>query len=341
MVIMKSTSILYIGNKLSKHGFNSTTIETLGKSLEGEGFSVKYTSDKKNKFIRLSCMILSTCFYVKKVDYILIDTYSTSSFWYAFFVSQTCRLLKLKYIPILHGGNLPNRLKKNPYLSELIFKHSYKNITPSNYLRSAFSKDFNDNLISIPNAIEIDKYDFSPREMKVPKLLWVRSFSPIYNPKMAIQVLAELQKEFPNATLTMVGPDANNYRNECELFAKELNVEVTFTGKLSKSDWIAISKNHNFFINTSNFDNMPVSVIEAMALGLPIISTNVGGIPFLIKDQEDGLLVNEKDFLAMSLAIKKLFLNQNFTYSLVINARKKVQLFDWEIVKSHWLDVLM
>lgn len=338
---MKSTSILYIGNKLSKHGFNSTTIETLGKSLEGEGFLVKYTSDKKNKFIRLLAMILSTCFYVKKVDYILIDTYSTSSFWYAFFVSQTCRLFKLKYIPILHGGDLSSRIHKNYYLSGLIFNNAYRIVAPSGYLFNVFKDSYSRGLVSIPNTIEIEKYDFYLREMKVPKLLWVRSFSPIYNPKMAIQVLVELQKKYPDSELTMVGPDSNNYRKECELFAKQLDVKVTFTGKLSKSDWITLSKNHNVFINTSNFDNMPVSVIEAMALGLPIISTNVGGIPFLIKDQKEGLLVKENDYLAMSLAIKELFLNQNFTYSLVVNARKKVQLFDWDIVKLHWLDLLM
>ena len=86
---------------------------------------------------------------------------------------------------------------------------------------------------------------------------------------------------------------------------------------------------------------MPVSVIEAMALGLPIISTNVGGVPFLIKDKEDGLLISEKDYLAMSLATKELFLNQDFTDFLVVNARKKAQLFDWQIVKFNWLDVLM
>ena len=338
---MTNKKILYIGNKLSKQGATTTVMETLGSLLSSEGFMVTYASSKKNIIVRFLEMIFTTIYHSRNVDYVLIDTYSTLNFWYVFFVSQICRLFKLKYIPILHGGNLPNRIHKNHYLSDSIFTNAYRIVAPSGYLFNAFSMKYSKGLVSIPNTIEIKKYSFYPRELNVPKLLWVRSFSPIYNPKMAIQVLVELQKEYTDAELTMVGPDSNNYRKECELFAKELDVKVTFTGKLSKSDWIAISKNHNVFINTSNFDNMPVSIIEAMALGLPIISTNVGGIPFLIKDQDDGLLVNEKDYLAMSLAIKELFLNQDFTYSLVVNARKKVQLFDWEIVKSHWLDVLM
>ena len=338
---MTNKRILYIGNKLSKHGATTTVMETLGSLLASEGFTVTYASSQKNIILRFLDMIFTTIYYSRRVDYVLIDTYSTLNFWYAFFVSQTCRLFKLKYVPILHGGNLPNRIKINPKCSGLIFNNANRIVAPSGYLFNAFNVKYSKGLVSIPNTIEIDKYTFFAKKLNTPRLLWVRSFSPIYNPKMAIQVLAEVQKEFPNASLTMVGPDINNYRNECELFAKELDVKVIFTGILSKADWITLSKNHNVFINTSNFDNMPVSVIEAMALGLPIISTNVGGVPFLIKDKEDGLLISEKDYLAMSLATKELFLNQDFTDFLVVNARKKAQLFDWQIVKFNWLDVLM
>jgi glycosyltransferase involved in cell wall biosynthesis len=337
---MKPTSLLYIGNKLSKHGFNSTTIETLGKSLEDERFLVKYTSDKKNQFIRLLCMLLSICYYAKKVDYILIDTYSTSSFWYAFFCSQIARLFNIKYIPILHGGNLPNRLKKNPYLCKLIFKYSYKNITPSNYLRSAFSKDFNDNLIYIPNSFTIKNYNFNVRETNVPKLLWVRSFSKIYNPKMAIKVLYELKKKYPKAELCMVGPDKEQLVNECKLLAKSLNVEVIFTGKLSKPQWLELSKEYNIFINTTHVDNTPLSVMEAMALGLPIVSTNVGGIPYLLKNEENALLVNDNDVESMTLAIKRIFENKNLAKLITINSRKTVESFDWSKVKQKWFEIL-
>ena len=66
---------------------------------------------------------------------------------------------------------------------------------------------------------------------------------------------------------------------------------MNFTGKLSKQEWRDLSKDYNVFINTTNFDNTPVSVIEAMALGIPVVSTNVGGLPFLITDKVDGVLV--------------------------------------------------
>ena len=157
---------------------------------------------------------------------------------------------------------------------------------------------------------------------------------------MAITVFSELKKEFPNAKLCMVGPDKENLIEECKAFAKSLNVEVTFTGKLSKEEWIELSKNYSVFLNTTHFDNTPISVIEAMALGLPVVSTNVGGIPFLLEDKENALLVNDNDAQAMVDAIKLLLSDTNFTKNIVQNARNYVENFDWEKVKYKWFEIL-
>ena len=148
-------SLLYIGNKLSDHGYTLTSIETLGTFLEGEGFNVYYASSKKNKIWRMLEMIIKTIRYAKKVDYVLIDTYSTKNFWYAFIISQLCRILNLKYIPKLHGGNLPNRIIRSKYFSNLIFKNAYVNIAPSYYLFEAFKKVGYTNLSYIPNTIDV------------------------------------------------------------------------------------------------------------------------------------------------------------------------------------------
>ena len=130
--------LLYLGNQLSKHGFNKTTIETLGLHLEQEGFGVYYASNKKSFPLRMLDMMRSVIIYRKQVSYILIDTYSTKAFWYAFVCSQLARVLNIKYIPILHGGNLPNRLKNNPKLCRMVFANSYQNVAPSGYLKKAF-----------------------------------------------------------------------------------------------------------------------------------------------------------------------------------------------------------
>ena len=332
--------ILYIGNKLLKHGNTASSIDKLGELLENEGFTVYYASTYKNKFLRLSDMIWATISKANKVQFVLIDVYSTQNFWFAFIISQLCRILNKKYIAKLHGGNLPNRLKNNPYLCDLIFKDAYKISAPSEYLYKFFKSKYSTNLIYIPNTIEIEYYDFYDRKIDFPKLLWVRSIAKIYNPKMAIQVLSEIKKEFPEAILAMVGPDKNNLLNDLKEYATSLNVKVNFTGLLSKESWTTLSKDYNIFINTTHFDNTPISLIEAMALGLPVVSTNVGGIPFLIENNENGLLVNDDDVDGMVQAIKTLTINNELKTNLVLNARKKVELFDWNLVKDKWFKIL-
>jgi len=157
---------------------------------------------------------------------------------------------------------------------------------------------------------------------------------------MALEVFQELQKDFPNATLTMVGPSKDESYEQCLAFAKAQNLAVNFTGLLSKEAWIALAASHDIFINTTNFDNTPVSVIEAMALGLPVVSTNVGGMSFLIDDGKDGLLSPPRDVQAFVDSISRLLNDTGLARQLAQNARKKAEGFDWSIVKNLWQEVL-
>lgn len=332
--------ILYIGNLLSKHGYNKTTIETLGSNFEKEGFSVFYASDKKLFPIRLLDMMYMVFKYHNKVSYLLIDTYSTKAFWYAFLCSQFARIVKLKYIPILHGGNLPNRLKKNPIVSRMVFANAFCNVAPSEYLKETFEKVGFKNIVHISNFIELESYTFKQRVHFEPKLLWVRAFSSIYNPEMAVYVLESLQKKYPMATLTMVGPDKDGSLLTTQSLASELFLSVNFTGKLEKEKWLKFASTHDIFINTTHLDNTPVSVIEAMALGLPIVSTNVGGIPYLLTNDENALLVDDNDVLGMVEAIEKLLINNKKTQQMVLSANKNIAQMDWQIIKNQWFNLL-
>ena len=335
-----NNQILYLGNQLSKHGFNKTTIETLGLQLEHEGFTVFYASDKNSFLFRLLDMMQSVVQYRKKVSYILIDTYSTKAFWYAFICSQLARIFSINYIPILHGGNLPNRLKNNPKLCRMVFENAYKNVAPSGYLKQVFENEGYTNVIHIPNSIEIANYEYKQRANFQPKLLWVRAFSSIYNPIMAIKVLFELQKKYPNATLTMVGPDKDGSLQKTQSFAATNNVPVHFTGKLSKEAWWKLAAEQDIFINTTHFDNTPISVLEAMALGLPVVSTNVGGIPFLLSHNENALLVDDDDSHEMVKSIQRLIENPLEAQRLAKNGRNYIAQIDWQVVKKQWVKLL-
>ncbi|RTY92245.1 glycosyltransferase family 4 protein [Flavobacterium sp. GT3R68] len=330
--------LLYIGNKLAQHGITETTIETLGPLLENEGYKVIYASTKKNEYVRMLHMLLSVL-QNRKSDYVIIDTYSTSSFWYAFATSQLCRLLGKKYIPFLHGGNLPRRLTKNPEICKMIFQHSYYNVAPSHYLLEAFRKHYT-NVLYIPNVIEIRQYPYKERNNPQPKILWVRSFAKIYNPAMAVEVLDAIKKTYPLAVLCMVGPDKDGSLFLTQKMAHDKKLDIVFTGKLSKKAWTKLAQEYDIFINTTHFDNMPVSVIEAMALGMAIVSTNVGGIPFLLEHEGNAILVADKDTHGMVSGIQKLLEKPELYKKLTSGARTKAESFDWKMVKENWLKIL-
>ncbi len=330
--------ILYIGNALKGKNINPSYMLQLGSLLEREGYDVKYASSFSNKVFRLCHMIIALLSSGRRL--VLIDTYSTKNFYYAFIISQLCRLLKREYIPILHGGELPSRLDKSSEKSAKIFRNSKRNISPSKYLEEIFKEKGHSNTIHIPNALSIENYDFTERDFSSIKLLWVRSFSNIYNPLMAIEVLKILKDQNYTAELCMVGPDKDGNSNKIREISNALDLEVKLTGKLSKIEWIELSKEYTFFINTANFDNMPVSVIEAMALGIPVVSTNVGGMPYLIDHNENGILVSINDANAMAEAIINLHKDSAKTKRISNNAREKVQDFDWDAIKHKWFSLL-
>lgn len=331
--------VLYIGNDLAEKNNYNSSMETLTSLFRVEGFVLYKSSDKINLFFRLLDMCFSVVKHRKKTDYILIDTFSTLSFYYALITSQLARIFKIKYIPILHGGNLPDRLEKSKYFSKLIFENSYKNIAPSGYLKYEFEKR-GYKTVFIPNILEIENYKFTKRIYLNPKLLWVRAFAEIYNPKMAIEVLSKLQKEYPKAILCMIGPEKDTSFEEVKELVKLLNLKdsVEFTGVLPKEVWCEKSEDFDIFINTTTIDNTPVSVMEAMALGLPIVSTNVGGMPYLIDEGTNGLLVDNGDVLGMVAEISSLLKGTH--KELTIAARKKAESFGWNEVRNQWIAIL-
>ncbi len=332
--------LLYLGNKLAQHGYPPTTADWLPLSLEKEGYKVIAASSKRNRIGRLVDMMWMTFRNRKSVDFVLIDTYSTWNFYYAVIIAAICRYYKLPYIPILHGGNLPLRLENNKRLSQKLFNGAKTCVAPSAYLLERFKDYGYTNLTYIPNTIAIDDYPFLLRQSLGPKLLWVRSFAEIYNPLLALEIVEMLIKQGLDASLCMVGLDKDGSMARCTKVADELKLPVTFTGILPKKEWIELSKEYDIFINTTNFDNMPVSVMEAMALGMPVVSTNVGGLPYLIKEGENGILVPPNDAKAFVGAINNLLNNHQKVLTISYNARAAIEKLDWHNVKELWQELL-
>lgn len=297
-------------------------------------------SSQKRSGLRLLDMIQMLFRHHSKSKLLLIDTYSTTAFWYAYSLGRLTYLLRLDYIPILHGGDLPKRMQSHPRQCQQLFGRAKVNVAPSPYLMHHFKQAGYTNLKYIPNTITLENYTFKQREDLQPKLLWVRAFAQLYNPMLALKVLDALLKTYPEAKLSMVGPFKDDSISECKAYASQHKLPVTFTGGMPKEDWLDYAKDFEVFINTTNVDNTPVSVMEAMALGLPVVSTNVGGIPFLLEDQKDALLVHPDQVEPFTEAVLQLLQHPELARKLSKAGREKVEQFDWEVVKEKWFEVI-
>lgn len=332
--------ILYLGNMLSVHGKATSMLETLLPKLS-EITEVKAYSNQQNKWLRLLSMMAAIIRHRNHVKIVLIDTFSTNAFWFAAIAGLVSRALKLPYVPVLRGGDFEARMIKSTSVVKAYLNNSLMNIVPSLFLKQILEKR-NFKSLLIPNALEMDNYQFKCRENCSPRLLWVRSFDKIYNPWMAIEVVKQLKEKYPHTQLCMVGPDKDGSLVSVQAMAGDVGVAdaVKFTGVLSKAEWIKLSMDYDIFINTTNYDNLPVSVLEAMALGLPIVSTNVGGIPFLIEDQKDGLLVDKNNATEMAAKISTILEDTRTAKKLSLNARAKAETYDWMKVRNLWFDVV-
>ena len=332
-------NVLYVGNYLKGPKTNPSYMFTLGPLLEGLNFKVTYTSTWHLKVLRLLDMMWSLIRRQGQTDVVLIDTYSTQNFYYAVVIGHLCRFYKIPYIPILHGGQLPARLRRSPKLAKILFGNAFKNVAPSGYLSTVCRDQGIDNVVVIPNALDLTAYHFKSRKEASLNLLWVRRLSNIYNPMLALGVLKNLKEKGHRVKLCMVGSGGGQLKLMTQ-FATDHQLEVEFKGQLTRLEWIELSANYDLFLNTSTIDNTPLSIIEAMALGLGVVSTNVGGLTYLIDDQLDGFLVKPNEVEAMAEAVLQLVDQPDLFQSITLRARQKVECFDAQVVKHQWEDLL-
>ena len=172
--------------------------------------------------------------------------------------------------------------------------------------------------------------------------MWVRSFHGIYNPTMAPRVVAQLAKEFPDIELTMVGPDKGDGSLQAtKRTAQEVGVldRIHFTGGVPKESVPDYLSGADVLINTTDMDNTPTTVLEAMACGLCVVSTDVGGVPYLVTPGENALLVPPRNPEAMAGSLRRLCENHALASKLSSNARRFASGFDWSVILPQWIEL--
>lgn len=330
--------LLLVGNFLSGSSGTRGVCEDLAVALETAGWPVLTTSSRPSRFARLLDFLLTVWWQRHRYNVAQVDVYSGLAFVWAELVCWALRMTKKPYVLTLHGGNLPVFAQGSGKRVQRLLQSSSAVTTPSAYLFEQM-RPYRQDLVLIPNPLDLAKYPFKHRERPAPNLVWLRAFHDIYNPSLAVRVVALLAKDFPTVRLVMMGPDkGDGSRESMKDLALKLGVvdRVTCTGQVPKDEIPHRLHQGDIFLNTTRVDNTPVSVLEAMACGLCIISTNVGGIPYMLEDEYDALLVPAGDHAAMAKAVQRLLTEEGLAKRLSGNARRKVEQFDWSNILPKW-----
>jgi len=210
-------------------------------------------------------------------------------------------------------------------------------VVPSDYLREVFAR-FGYLARVVPNIVDTTRFACPERATLRPRLLSSRNLDPYYRVDNTVEAFALLTRRFADATLTIAGDGSERSRLERQVETLGLK-GVRFVGRVEPEAMPALYRNADIFVNSSVVDNQPVSVLEAFAAGLPVVSTATGDIAALVRDGETGLLVRPGDPEGMAEAVSRLLERQDLARHLTRRARHVVEEFSWPAVRDRWAAV--
>lgn len=334
----RSPRLLVVGNFMSGAVAHRDYCEDFADRLEARGWRLVRTSTRRNRARRLADMLRVTWTMRDQFDVAHVDVFSGNSFIWAEATTWLLHRLHKPYIVTLRGGNLPAFAARWPRRMGALLGRATLVTTPSRYLATTVGAGARA-IAVVPNAVDTSHLPFVPRVRARPRLAWVRAFHAIYNPTMAVDVVALLRKQLPDVHLTMVGHDKGDGTLEAtrrRVLELGLDSHVRIVPGVPKRNVGLHLAEHDIFVNTTNIDNTPVSVLEAMSCGLPVVSTSVGGIPYLLRDEQDALLTPAKDSAAMATAVERIVADPDLARRLSAAGHELAQACDWEHVLDRW-----
>ncbi|MDZ4778965.1 MAG: glycosyltransferase family 4 protein [Planctomycetia bacterium] len=334
--------LLIVGNHLGATGASRAVGEDLAERLRQRGVRVHTASGAPNKAVRLYEMLHATWSRRRQYEVAVVDVFSGQAFRFAEAVCALLRRLRKPYVLALRGGDLPRFAARHPRRVARILTGAAAVTSPSSYLRCELAS-LRPDILEIPNPIDCARYPFQQRNAPAPNLIWLRAFAGIYNPMLAPRVLAKVLELYPDCQLTMVGMDKGDgtlAATHAEIARLGVEKQCRILPKVAKQEVPQALASGDIFLNTANVDNTPVSVLEAMACGLCVISTNVGGLPHLLEHGQDSMLVPPDDAIAMADAVTAVLSSPELATRISEQGRRKAESCDWSRVLDRWMELL-
>lgn len=208
---------------------------------------------------------------------------------------------------------------------------------PSEYLRTVFAR-FGYEARVVRNIIDISAFHYRDRRQLRPQLLSNRNLEPHYGVDNTLRAFALLKAQWPDARLTVAGYGSEEERLKQWVLSNGIN-GVDFVGRVEPARMPRLYDAADIFVNSSRIDNQPISILEAFAAGLPVVSTPTGDIPAMIENRRTGTLVPHDDPEAMAAAIAALLHAPGHTTMMARCARGEVEKYTWSQVCQEWIDL--
>jgi glycosyltransferase involved in cell wall biosynthesis len=272
----------------------------------------------------------------------LMHVMANSGWSWHLFAAPAIWIAHLRGTPIVvnyRGGEADNFLRRSAGWVRPSMRRATALIVPSGFLQHVFSKyGFAPRVV--PNIVDLSRFSAAPEGLQrsAPQLLVARNLEPIYDNATALRAFVQVRARYPDARLTIAG--SGELRGELEQLAQELGVapHVTFTGRVDTADMPALYRSADVMLNPSVIDNMPNSVLEALASGVLVVSTNVGGVPYLVEDGKTALLVPPQDPDAMAQCVLRLVEDRALAARLRAAGKSYVEQYSWSSVRPRLLD---
>ena len=272
----------------------------------------------------------------------IIQVMANSGWAWYLFSTPAIWIGYLRGVPVIvnyrGGGALPFFERAWPWIRPAMLRAN-QIIVPSGFLQNIFRRFGVDSAI-VPNVVDLSRFYPVKKPLvgavgqERPHLVVTRNLESIYDNATAIRALVLIRSHYPQAHLTIAGDGAERPRLQALVQELQLASSVKFTGRLDNKQLPGLYQDADIMLNPSLTDNTPNSVLEALASGVVVVSTHVGGVPYLVEHGRTALLVPPSSPQAMAEAVLSLLNDPQLADRLRHNGLEQVRQFTWGAVRD-------
>lgn len=324
--------VLYIVNFVPGKGGISGQVEYLMRYMsEEKAYHVEVFSTKGNSLKRVA-LFFSLLRKAKKFDVLHMHGCSGRGFLPIVYGIIVGKFWRKRTVITYHGGGADSFFAKHAKWVRFWMMKADERVVLSGFLKSVFDKYDIPSCI-IPNVVELNDDVYIERKEILPRFISMRHLRDLYNIPCILRAFERVQKLIPQAELVLLGD--GDKRKELESYVVEHGLEhVRFIGQVPNEKIGEYLQKSDVMLSSPREDNMPVSLLEAFSAGVLVISSNVGGVPYLVEHGRTGLLFESDNDSDMADQMLWALSHQSESLQMIKNAKEEVKQYSWEKVRD-------